>query len=65
MRWAEKLATDFKTVDQAFKEELRKHFEEAEIVELGMMIGQYIAFGRHLVMMEMHQGACEIYPVER
>ena len=50
MRFAEKLATDFRAVDSAFKAELREHFSDAEIAELGMMIGQYIALGRLLVI---------------
>ncbi len=61
MRFAEKLATDFRTVDSAFMEELRAHFTDAEIAELGMMIGQYIAIGRLLVISGAHKGACEIY----
>ena len=61
MRFADKLATDHRTVDAAFKAELRKHFEDAEIAELGMMIGQYIALGRLLVIAGGHKAACEIY----
>ena len=61
MRFAEKLATDFRTVDAGFKAELREHFEDAEIAELGMMIGQYISLGRLLVIAGGDKGACEIY----
>ncbi len=61
MRFAEKLAADFRTVDSAFKAELREHFSDAEIAELGMMIGQYIALGRLLVIAGGHKAACEIY----
>ena len=61
MRFAEKLATDFRSVDSAFKAELREHFSDAEIAELGMMIGQYIALGRLLVVAGAHKAACEIY----
>jgi alkylhydroperoxidase family enzyme len=61
VRFAEKLATDFRSVDAGFKAELRRHFSAAEIAELGMMIGQYIAIGRLLVIAGAHQGACEIY----
>ena len=64
MRFAEKLATDFRSVDAAFKAELRQHFEDAEIAELGMMIGQYIALGRLLVIAGGHKAACEIYVPE-
>ena len=61
MRWAETLATDWKKVDEAFLAEVREHFSDAETVELGMMIGQYLAFGRLLVQIGLHQSACEIY----
>ncbi len=61
MRFAEKLATDFRSVDAAFKAELREHFEDAEIAELGMMIGQYIALGRMLVTFGGDKAAREIY----
>ena len=61
MRFAEKLATDFRSVDQAFKAELREHFEDAEIAELGLMISQYIALGRLLVIAGADKGASEIY----
>ncbi len=64
MRFAEKLATDFRTVDADFMAELRKHFEDAEIAELGMMIGQYISLGRMLVISGGHKAACEIYVPE-
>jgi len=61
VRFAEKLATDHRSVDAAFKAELREHFSDAQVVELGMMIGQYISFGRLLVMLDLGKGACEIY----
>ena len=64
MRFAEKFATDFRSVDSLFKAELRKHFEEAEIAELGMMIGQYIALGRLLVIAGGDKMASEIYVPE-
>ena len=44
--------------------EPREQFSEAEIVELGMMIGQYVSFGRLLVMLDIGKGACEIYNPE-
>jgi hypothetical protein len=33
------LATDPDAIDDAFFDELRKHFSEAEIVELGLFLG--------------------------
>ena len=41
--------------------ELREHFDDAEISELGLMIGQYMALGRMLVIAGGHKYACEIY----
>ncbi len=41
--------------------ELREHFGDAEIAELGMMIGQYISLGRLLVIAGGHKAAGEIY----
>ena len=61
MRLAERLAADFRSVDASFKAELREHFTDAEIAELAMMIGQYIALGRLLVIAGADKAACEIY----
>jgi alkylhydroperoxidase family enzyme len=61
VRFAEKLATDFRSVEAAFKAELREHFSDAEIAELGMMIGQYLALGRLLVIAGGDKLAREIY----
>ncbi len=61
VRFAEKVATDYRSVDSSFKAELREQFSTAQVVELGMMIGQYISFGRLLAMLDLSKGACEIY----
>lgn len=61
MRYAEKMATDFRAIDAAFLAELRTQFTDAEIAELGFMIGQYISFGRMLVIAGADKAACEIY----
>ena len=61
MRFAEKLAGDFRSADTAFREELAQHFSDEEIAELAFMIGQYIAMGRLLVFTGGDKAACEIY----
>ena len=61
VRYAEKMATNFRAIDAVFLAELRAHFSDAEIAELGFMIGQYISFGRMLVIAGSDKGACEIY----
>ena len=58
------MATDFHDVDSTFISELRMHFSDAEIAELGLMIGQYMALGRMLVITGNHKAACEIYVPE-
>ena len=55
------MASDHRSIDAAFKAELREHFSDAQVVELGMMIGQYISFGRLRVMLDIGKGACELY----
>jgi alkylhydroperoxidase family enzyme len=55
------MAIDHARVDDTFLGELREHFTPAEILELGMMIGQYIAFGRLLVVLGIHEYAHALY----
>jgi hypothetical protein len=61
VRFAEKMALDWKSADAAFRAEMLEHFAEAEVAELGMMIGQYIALGRLLHFAGANKMACEIY----
>jgi alkylhydroperoxidase family enzyme len=53
IEYAEKLATDHASIDDAFFERLHSEFGDAEILELGMMIGQYIGFGRLLKALDL------------
>jgi alkylhydroperoxidase family enzyme len=46
VRYAEKLAVDHRNVDDAFWTELRRHFSEADILELTLHATLYIGFGR-------------------
>ena len=39
MRYSELMATDPDAIDAAFFDELRQHYSEEEIVELGLFIG--------------------------
>jgi alkylhydroperoxidase family enzyme len=61
VRFAERAALDWRSVDAEFVTELRGQFTDAEIAELGMMIQQYIALGRLLVMTGADKAPCEIY----
>jgi alkylhydroperoxidase family enzyme len=46
LRFADLMATDHLSIDDALFAELRRHFSEAEIVELGMSAALFIGFGR-------------------
>ncbi|MBA4007205.1 MAG: carboxymuconolactone decarboxylase [Erythrobacter sp.] len=46
IRYGELMATDHLAIDDAVYAELRKHFTEAQIVELGMTVAFFVGFGR-------------------
>ena len=46
VRYGELMATDHLAIDDALYEELREHFSEAQIVELGMVVAFFVGFGR-------------------
>jgi len=56
--YAEKLATDHHNMGDDFFDALRTAFNDAEILELGMMIGQYIGFGRLLKVLDLEPQVC-------
>jgi len=58
VEFAERLATDHHRIDDAFFERLRTQFSEPEILELGMMAGQYIGFGRLLMVLDLTPKFC-------
>lgn len=46
IRYGELMATDHLAISDALHEELRQHFSEAQIVELGMTAAFFVGFGR-------------------
>jgi AhpD family alkylhydroperoxidase len=46
IRYGELMATDHLAIDDAVYAELRAHFTEAQIVELGMTVAFFVGFGR-------------------
>ncbi len=58
LEYAERLAVDHHNMDDAFFERLRTQFDEREILELGMMAGQYIGFGRLLAFLDLTPKFC-------
>jgi alkylhydroperoxidase family enzyme len=57
---AERMAVDHHNIGDADIEALHDHFDDAEILELMMMIGQYIGFGRTLAILQLETVACPI-----
>lgn len=46
IRYGELFATDHLAIDDAIYDDLREHFSEAQIVELGMTVAFFVGFGR-------------------
>ena len=59
---AEQMALDHHSFDDGAMRALRQHFSQAETLELMMMIGQYIGFGRMLAMLQLEKTHCPIEP---
>jgi AhpD family alkylhydroperoxidase len=53
IRFGEAMATDHLAIDEAMYAGLRKHFSEAEIVELGMTCAFFVGFGRLAATLHM------------
>ncbi len=51
IEFARRFATDHLAIDDAFLARLRAEFSDPQLLELGMLIGQYLGFGRLLVVL--------------
>lgn len=60
LEYAEKMALDHVSLGDEFFRRLRTEFDDPEIVELGMAIGQYIGFGRLLHVLDAVQPVCKL-----
>ena len=60
LEYAERLAQDHHNMDDAFFQRLHQVFNEQEILELGMMAGQYIGFGRLLAVLDLTPRFCAV-----
>jgi hypothetical protein len=56
IEFAENLAVDHLSLNDGFFRKMRSHFSGAEIVELGMAAGQYVGFGRLLMVLDLERG---------
>jgi alkylhydroperoxidase family enzyme len=53
LRFATLMAQDHHKLDDGFFAELRAHFTDPEIIELGMVTGQFIGFGRLIAALDL------------
>ncbi len=54
------MATAHHHMDDAFFERLKTEYSDEQILELGMMIGQFIGFGRLLMVLDLESKFCPI-----
>jgi alkylhydroperoxidase family enzyme len=57
---AETMATNHFAIDDRMIRDLRQHFSQDQLIELMMMTGQYIGFGRMLSVLKLEDTACSI-----
>jgi alkylhydroperoxidase family enzyme len=60
VEYAELMALNHTAIDDDFFRRMRAEFDDAEIVELTMAIGQYIGFGRFLHVLEVVRPVCDL-----
>jgi alkylhydroperoxidase family enzyme len=60
VRFAEQMAVDHHSIGDAEVAALREHFDDGAILELMMMAGQYIGFGRVLAILQLETVACPL-----
>jgi alkylhydroperoxidase family enzyme len=59
IEYAERFCTDSKDIDDGLLARLRAHFTPAEVVDLTLVIGKYMAMGRFMQVLDLDQ-ACNI-----
>ena len=60
LEYADRLALDHHNMNDDFFDQLKNHFDDAQILELGMMIGQFIGFGRLLMVLDLESKFCPV-----
>lgn len=55
LRFADYMALNHQAIDDRFFETLRQHFSPAEIIELGILTGVYIGYGRLLAILDLEE----------
>lgn len=55
LQFAESMALNHHQIDNTFFQELRREFSPAEIIELGMLTGIFIGYGRLLAVLDLEK----------
>jgi alkylhydroperoxidase family enzyme len=63
LEYADRMALDHHNIDDDLFAKLHEHFNDEQIIELGMMIGQFIGFGRLLKILDLEPRFCPTDPV--
>ncbi len=61
VEYAERFALNHRSIDDAFFERLRTNFTDPEILDLTICIGNWVAFGRLTMILDLDE-ACEVRP---
>jgi|TARA_B110000977_G_scaffold118266_1_gene152628 alkylhydroperoxidase family enzyme len=60
LEYADRLATDHHNMDDDFFARIKDHYSDPQVLELGMMIGQFIGFGRVLTVLDLESKFCTV-----
>jgi len=58
IEYADRLATDHHNMNDEFFDRLKTQYNDEQVLELGMMIGQFIGFGRLLMVLDLESRFC-------
>ena len=61
IEFAERYALDHRSLDDAFFARLREQFTDAEILDLSICVGNWLAFGRLTMVLDLDE-ACAVRP---
>jgi alkylhydroperoxidase family enzyme len=64
IEYAERFSTDSKDIDDELFARLGQHFSSAEIVDLTLVIGKYLAMGRFMQVLDLDQACTISYDAE-
>jgi len=55
LRFAERMAVNHRQIDDDFFRALRREFSAAELIELGLLTGLFIGYGRLIAVLDLEE----------